>query len=289
MKTRMTSGFGRCVRLAALSALLWLPAASAQQASLEDPDSVALSRTLSVGIAAGLMRFDTNFKFTDRDSGRSVFLDAEGTMELPEVRTIPLIYGYWRPSPRHGLGFGYFSVHRDSELVAIDRNFGDLSLVGRASLSDDTRFYALTYNYTFFQDSRAFLFASFGIKAIDLEYRFDAAGVLSLDGEPIESGVYSETLDQFAPIPLIGIDAWFAVTDRWSFGARAAFVAGDVSDVRAVIIESSIRAKYAFNENVGLIMGINYFDGDITINATDQKTEINYGLDGLLLGIDVGF
>ena len=269
-----------------LAALLCMPAAAQHP---EDPDSLALSRTLSVGIAAGLMRFDTNFKFTDRDTGRSLFLDAEGTMELPEVRTIPLIYGYWRPSSKHGLGFGYFSVRRDSELVAIDRNFGDLSLDGRATLTDETRFYALTYNYTIFQDSRAFLFASFGIKAIDLEYQFDAAGVLSLDGEPIESGVYSETLDQFAPIPLIGIDAWFALTHKWSFGARAAFVAGDVSDVRAVITESSIRAKYAFNENIGLIMGINYFDGDITINDTDRKTEINYGLDGLLLGIDVGF
>ena len=269
-----------------LAALLCMPAAAQHP---EDPDSLALSRTLSVGIAAGLMRFDTNFKFTDRDTGRSLFLDAEGTMELPEVRTIPLIYGYWRPSSKHGLGFGYFSVRRDSELVAIDRNFGDLSLDCRATLTEDTRFYALTYNYTFFQDSRAFLCASFGIKAIDLEYRFDAAGVLSLDGEPIESGVYSETLDQFAPIPLIGIDAWFALTHKWSFGARAAFVAGDVSDVRAVITESSIRAKYAFNENIGLIMGINYFDGDITINDTDRKTEINYGLDGLLLGIDVGF
>jgi hypothetical protein len=269
-----------------LAVLLCMPAAAQLP---DDPDSLALSRTLSVGIAAGIMRFDTNFKFTDRDSGRSVFLDAEGTMELPEVKTIPLIYGFWRPTPKHGLGFAYFSVRRESELVAIDRNFGDLSLEGRATLTDDTRFYALTYNYTFFQDSRAFVFASFGIKAIDLEYQFDAVGTLSLDGEPIESGVYSETLEQFAPIPLAGIDAWFALTDKWSFGARAVFVAGEVSDVRAVITESSIRAKYAFNQNIGLIMGINYFDGDITINDTDKKTEINYGLDGLFFGIDLGF
>ena len=276
----------RNMGLLPLAVLLCMPAAAQLP---DDPDSLALSRTLSVGIAAGIMRFDTNFKFTDRDSGRSVFLDAEGTMELPEVKTIPLIYGFWRPTPKHGLGFAYFSVRRESELVAIDRNFGDLSLEGRATLTDDTRFYALTYNYTFFQDSRAFVFASFGIKAIDLEYQFDAVGTLSLDGEPIESGVYSETLEQFAPIPLAGIDAWFALTDKWSFGARAVFVAGEVSDVRAVITESSIRAKYAFNENIGLIMGINYFDGDITINDTDKKTEINYGLDGLFFGIDLGF
>jgi hypothetical protein len=277
----------RFAGIAALAALLWMPMASAQQP--DDPNSLALSRTLSVGIAAGLMRFDTNFKFTDRDTGLSVFLDAEGSMELPEVKAIPLVYGYWRPSQKHGLGFGYFSISRESDLVVIDRNFDELTLDGRATLTDDTRFYALTYNYTVFHDSRAFLFASFGIKAIDLKYPFDAAGTVSLDGEPVESGTYSETLDQFAPIPLAGLDAWFSLTSKWSFGARAAFVAGEVSDVRAVIIESSIRAKYDFNEHVGLIMGINYFDGDITINQTDLKTEINYGFEGLMLGLDVGF
>lgn len=282
-----TNMIGRFIGVAALAAFFWIPMASAQQP--DDPNSLALSRTLSVGIAAGLMRFDTNFKFTDRDTGLSVFLDAEGSLELPEVKAIPLIYGYWRPSQKHGLGFGYFSISRESELIVIDRNFDELTLDGRATLTDDTRFYALTYNYTVFQDSRAFLFASFGIKAIDLVYEFDADGTLSLDGEPIESGTYSETLDQFAPIPLIGVDAWFALTKKWSFGARAAFVAGDVSDVRAVILESSIRAKYEFNDNVGLIMGINYFDGDITINQTDLKTEINYGFEGLMLGLDIGF
>ena len=273
--------------IAALTALLWVPMASAQQP--DDPNSLSLSRTLSVGIAVGVMRFDTNFKFTDRDTGVSVFLDAEGSMNLPEVKAIPLVYGYWRPTPKHGLGFGYFSIRRESELIVIDRNFDELTLDGRATLTDDTRFYALTYNCTLLQDPRALLFASFGIKAIDLVYQFDAVGTVSLDGEPVESGTYSETLDQFAPIPLAGLDAWFALTKKWSFGARAAFVAGDVNDVRAVIIESSIRAKYTFNEHVGLIMGVNYFDGDITINQTDLKTEINYGFDGLFLGLDVGF
>jgi hypothetical protein len=278
---------GRCTGIAALSAFLWMPAASA--AELDDTNSLALSRTLSVGVAAGLMRFDTNFKFTDRDTGISVFLDAEGSMGLPEVDVIPLIYGYWRPSPKHGLGFGYFSVRRESELIVIDRNFDELTVDGRAALSDDTRFYALTYNYTLFQDSRAFLFASFGIKAIDLLYEFEAVGTVSLDGEPVQSGRYDETLEQLAPVPLVGIDAWFALTNKWAFGARAAFVAGEVSDVRAVIAESSIRAKYEFNEHVGLIMGLNYFDGDITINEPDVKTEINYGFEGLFLGLDVGF
>lgn len=279
----------RFAQLAVLSACLWLPPAYADDDLFEDPTTMALSRKLSVGIAAGLMRFDTNFKFTNRETGRSVFLDSEGSMGLPESKTIPLIYGFWRPSQKHGLGFAYFSVHRDSELVAIDQNFGDLSVDGRASLDDDTRFYTLAYNYTLFQDSRAFLFASLGINAIDLKYDFNAFGVLSIDDVPVGSGAYSEKLEEFAPIPMIGLDAWFAVTKRWSFGARATFVAGEVSDVRALILESRIRAKYTFNENVGLLIGLNYFDGDVTLNDTDLKTEINYGFEGLMLGIDIGF
>ena len=276
---------------AALGTLISLPPAYADEDEgyFEGETTEALSRRLSIGIAGGLMRFDTNFKFTDRETGRSVFLDSEGSMGLPEVKTIPLIYGFWRPSPKHGLGFAYFSVRRDSELVAIDRNFGDLSVEGRASLQDDTRFYQLAYNYTLFQDSRAFLFASLGITAIDLKYDFDAFGVLLIDGEPVTTGSYTENLEQFAPIPMIGLDAWFAITDKWSFGARASFVAGEVSDVRALILESRIRAKYDFNEHIGLLMGLLYFDGDVTLNDTDRKTEINYGFEGLFFGLDVGF
>ena len=273
----------------ALATALWLPTASADEGYFEDETTEALSRKLSIGIAGGLMRFDTNFKFTDRETGRSAFLDSEGSMDLPEVKSIPLVYGFWRPSPKHGLGFAYFSVRRDSELIAIDRNFGDLSVDGRASLQDDTRFYTLAYNYTLFQDSRAFLFASFGINAIDLKYDFDAFGVLSIDDVPVSSGAYSESLAEFAPIPMIGLDAWFAITDRWSFGARATFVAGEVSNVRALILESRIRAKYDINEHVGFLIGLNYFDGDVTLDDSDVKTEINYGFEGLFMGIDVGF
>lgn len=290
IKERMNLKHARIALLvASLGTLTWLSPAYADDDLFEEPITEALGRKLSIGIAGGLMRFDTNFKFTDRETGRSAFLDSEGSMDLPEVKTIPIIYGFWRPSPKHGLGFGYFSVRRDSDLIAIDRNFGDLSVDGRASLQDDTRFYTLAYNYTLFQDSRAFLFASFGINAIDLKYDFDAFGVLSIDGDPVASGAYSESLEQFAPIPMIGLDALFAITDKWSFGARATFVAGEVSDVRALILESRIRAKYDFNDNVSLLIGLNYFDGDVTLNDTDRKTEINYGFEGLFLGIDIGF
>lgn len=254
-----------------------------------DDGSPPMFRTLSIGLGAGLMRFDTNFKFTDRDTGRSVFIDSEGTLGLPETKTVPVLYGLWRPSVRHGIGFGYFSVRRESELLVVDENLGDLNVSGTARLTDDSVFYGLTYNYTLFQDDRAYVIATAGINVIDLEYRFEARGSLSLGDEPVSSGQYVESFQQVAPLPTIGLDSWFMLTPKWAFGARAAFVAGEISDVKALITEASIRAKYTVNRNVGLFLGVRYFDAVIDITKPSRLDEITYGLDGLVFGIDIGF
>ena len=266
------------------------PGASAQTTDTGGEQYMSpLSRTLSIGVAAGYMRFDSNFKFTDVDSGRSVFVDSEGTLGLPEVKTVPILYGAWRPSQKHGVGFGYFSVRRESELLDIDRNLGDLSVSGSAKLDDNSKFYNLTYNYTLFQDDRAFIAAAVGINVIDLEYLFQATGDITIGDEIVESGIYQESIRQIAPLPTFGVDTWFMITPQWAFGAKATFVAGDVSDVKAIITEASIRAKYTINPNMGLIFGIRYFDADIDISRAKRLDEINYGLDGVFLGIDVGY
>jgi len=55
-----------------------------------------ISRKLAIGVAVGVERFDTNFKFTEKSTGRTAYVDLEGTLGLPETDTVPMIYGYWR-------------------------------------------------------------------------------------------------------------------------------------------------------------------------------------------------
>ena len=50
-----------------------------------------------------------------------------------------------------------------------------------------------------------------------------------------------------------------------------------------------IRGRYKFNRRVGGIVGLSYFNADVTIDKSDQKTEIAYGFDGFFLGLDLGF
>ena len=88
---------------------------------------------------------------------------------------------------------------------------------------------------------------------------------------------------------MIGIDAWFALTPRWAFGAKLALIGGSYKEVTAKILEIKIRAKYAFNKNVGLSIGFNDFYSVIEIDETDVLTDVIYGFSGLKIGVDVGF
>jgi len=117
-----------------------------------------ISRTLSIGVGVGFGRFDTNVKFTEKSTGRSVFIDMEGTLGLPETDTVPILYGYWRINGNHGLGFSYYQIKRETSLFTIDGNFDNLTVTGEAKLSDVSRFYYLAYNYTAYHDDRSYVF-----------------------------------------------------------------------------------------------------------------------------------
>jgi hypothetical protein len=248
-----------------------------------------VSRKLSIGLAVGYERFDTSFKFTEKSSGISAFIDGEGTLGLPEIQTVPIIYGYWRPSIKHGLGFSSFRINRVATLLAFNENLGDLTLTGRVTLTDKSRFYYLSYNYTLYNDDRSFVFLSFGAYGLHLRYQLDASGAISVGGAPIASGEFSSKVSVFAPLPMIGIDSWFALTPRWAIGAKVSVVGGEYADVSAAVVDSRIQAKYAFNKNVGLSFGINYFQGEIKIDKDDFRTIVHYGFDGVHAGLDVGF
>lgn len=245
----------------------------------------------SLGVAAGFERFDTNFTITDKSTGRSVFVDAEGTLGLPETQAIPIIYGFYRPAEKHGIGFSYFRISRDSTFSALDENLGDLNVTGDVTLSDKSSFYYLSYNYTAYEDDRAFIFASFGLYGLDLKYTLTAEGAISFQGMPVASGTFEREESVFAPLPLLGIDAWFAITPKWAIGAKVAMIGGDVNDVSAFVVESKIRTRFVFSKHVAAIFGVNYFDGDITIDKDDEdrETEITYGFDGFFAGLDFRF
>ncbi len=252
---------------------------------------------IGLGVGAGYGRFDTNFKFTNKDTERSIFVDGEGTLGLPKNVGFPVIYGFYRFNKRHSIGVSYFGVNREATLVQFDesRDFhlGDLTVAAGAqaeiTLTDRSSFTTISYNYTLFDDDRSRLFALVGIYGLDLTYGLDAEGEITLQGEPVTSRSYSEEVSVFAPLPMFGLDAWFSFSPKWALGTRMALVGGTYQDVSALVLDTVIRVKYQAWKHVGFSLGINYFNAGVVIDQPELETEVDYGFDGVVLGIDAAF
>jgi len=255
----------------------------------DEPYGDVVGREFSLGIGVGFERFDTSVKITDLASDRNVFIDLEGTLELPEEDTMPLIYGYYRPNKKHGFGFSYFRVKREGNIFAVDENFDDLNVTGTVTFSDDTSFYYLSYNYTAYEDERAFVFASLGLYGLDLHYKLNAQGTITYQDVPITSGQFERGVNIFAPLPLLGIDAWFALTPKWAIGAKVAIVGGTYNNISAFVMSSRIRARYALSDHFAIDFGVNYLDADVTIDSSDRRSDVQYGFSGFAAALNYRF
>jgi len=267
----------------ALTVVLLIPGVSpAEQAP--EPDTIKTG--LGVGVA--IARFDVNVKFTDKQSGSSRFIDASGTLGLPEVGTIPIIYGTYRFSPKHAMQFSYFQVKRQSTFLAVDEDIGDIEITGDAQISDETKIFNLGYAYTLFEDDRSRIHGLLGVNGMDVKYALEAEGTITSVDEST-TGTLREEASVSVPLPLVGLDFWYAFTPKWSISTKASFVAGQSGDVTAWVVNTNINSLYRFNKYVGGVLGIAYFDADVDIDESTKRTEINYGYDGLFLGLHVTF
>lgn len=239
----------------------------------------------ALGIGTAAVRLNSNFKITDKQTGNSLFIDAEGTLNLPEIARVNTVYAGYRLAEKHSLGFAYFGINRETSLLAIDLNLDDIILIkADAKLKDETDFYQLTYAYGLFSDDRSSIKATFGLYGLDLKLAFEAEGDLTINGVT-QSGTYRETVSVFAPLPLLGLDFTFFFTPKWSMRTRVALVGGAYEDVSASILTSSINARYDFSKHFGGVMGIAYFDAKVEIDDETTLNEVAYGYSGIYAGL----
>ncbi|NOQ70291.1 MAG: hypothetical protein GQ573_09300 [Gammaproteobacteria bacterium] len=242
----------------------------------------------SLGAGAAIVKFDTKMKFTDKQSGDSVFLDPEGNLDLPERSHVTMFYGVYNFNSKHSIGFSFFGINRNSSVFNFDKTFEDVRVVGDATISDTTNFYQLNYAYTLFNDDRSKIKFIAGIYSLDLKYVFEADGFITIDGIT-ESGTILEEAKVFAPLPLIGLDFWFSFTPKWSMATKVGFVAGSYEDLSAVVFQTGINAQYKFTKNMGGVIGLANFDADVVIEDNTEKQDISYAYDGLFMGVHFVF
>ncbi|MGD8933910.1 MAG: hypothetical protein PVF35_03965 [Gammaproteobacteria bacterium] len=265
--------------------------ASAAYANNEfDQTELYKSNKFALGIGAAIVRFDTKLKFTDktRVNFDSIFIDPEGNLDLPEVSSVTTYYGVWNINPKHSLGFSFFNVNRESSILNFDETLEDVRIEGEAKLTDTTNFYQLNYGYTIFRDYRSNIKLAAGVYGIDLEYIFEAEGEITIDGVTENDEIYEEA-KVFAPLPMVGLDFWYAFTPRWALATKVTFVIGSYEDVSATVIQAGINAQYRFTDHIGLVFGLASFDAQIDIEDDTDKQEVSYSYDGGYAGVHFMF
>ena len=267
-----------------LAVTLLLPSLQLQAES----HTVAAGTDTGLGVGYAIVRFDTSVKFTDKTRNQSLFVSAEATLGLPDWDAIPVLYGTYRFSSKHAVGFSYFQVRRESSLFSIDETLGDIEVTGSAQFCDKSRFYNVFYAYTLFEDERSYIQGLIGINVLDVNYVFDAQGTITNPDTTIVA-TYRDESDLFAPMPLFGLDFFYGFTPEWAINTRVSLVAGNFDDYRGWVVNTNINARYNINKNFGAVFGISYFDADIIVEDSIERTDVQYGYDGVFLGLHALF
>ena len=263
-------------------------ALSASNASWAQESVEMQKGKFALGVGYALARFDTKIKFKDKQSGISVFVDGEGTLGLPETDVLPVLYGAYRFTNKHMMGFSYFKVKRESTLLDFDDTVDDITITGRVTLTDNTSFYNVFYGYSLYEDDRSRVQGLIGINGLDLKYSLEANGTITYP-DTSTTASYEEEASVLAPLPLLGLQFWYAFTPEWSIDTKVSFVAGQYQDIKAWVVNTGITSRYQFNESVGGLLGLAYFDAEVTIEDSEERTDVNYGYEGLFLGLHVVF
>lgn len=266
-----------------------VPLASANEAFHKDDANLYNSKKFALGAGFGIVRFDTNVKVTDKTTGDTHFIDLEGNLNLPVRSHVNTLYGAYQFNKTHQMLFGYFSVNRTSNLLNVDKNIDDvIAINANINLSDRTRFYYLSYGYKLFQDDRSAVTLVLGLNGMNLRYVVDASGEITINGIT-RSAERLIDVNVFAPLPLIGLNFGFLFTPKWSLTTKISFVGGSFGDVRAGVLQTSINARYKLASNIGVLIGITYFDAAVSIDDETDITEVSYSYDGGFIGMHFGF
>ncbi len=247
----------------------------------------AADRGFSIGGGPSITRYDSNFKITSKETGRHIFVDTEGSLSLPSTAGSPILLGSYRFSRKHGIAFGYYDTRRQNTLLDTELELGGGYVVsGDTRISDESNFYNFNYSYALFQDERAFILFSAGLFGLDLGLKLEASGEIRNGDELIDQSTINRKLAVFAPLPLFGLDFWYAYTEQWGIGTRVSVVAGAFDGVHAGVFDTVIRARYRLSEHFDLLTGLRFFSADVNMDDQDYEYEVSYRTDGVFFGLN---
>jgi hypothetical protein len=243
--------------------------------------------TFNLRLGGFLSDFDTAVKLSGPGGGTQV--DLEDTRGLEDDQAVFRGEATWRFAPRHRVSFGYYGFERDainssSDGFTVDTPDGSFEFDANVSIRSefDWTLVPVTYSYSFYKTEAWELAGSLGVHWFDTRIGFSgSATVTPPGGVPAPVASASEVESASGPLPVIGIQAEYAISSRWRFGARLQYFGLDYDDYSGDLTDIQLRTEYWFNDNFGAGIGYTWYDIDFAKENGPYELGVEYSYDGL--------
>jgi len=212
-------------------------------------------------------------------------LDIENELGLQEGKFVGWGGAKWRISRRNSLELEYFALNRDGlvDLFPEPVEVGDLVIEsGSISTAFDVAVTRLTYGFSLKRSERSDLQAKAGLHIADMSIGLQLAGAVcdrrlgeSPPGCPTGQAPPLETEEVTAPLPHFGLSWAYALSPTIMTEVRAMGFAIEVNDVDGGLIEVSGDVFWQPWDNLGLGLGLRYFDLSVKAGDADLNGKFN--------------
>lgn len=269
------------VRSVCLSCLL----ASATLAHAEDPRSLPWEKA-SLSIGGFVSTTNSELQLNSDALGAGAVVDLENGLDVDSQFSTYRIDGFYRfgSTRRHQIEMHYYRSDREGSRVT-DREYqiGDTVFPAGSGVKTDfdTWFFNVNYAYAFFQDDRVRLSGAVGLHTTGIKVKIASTNL----------GAEEESVT--APLPVIGVRADIALTERWRLWGATDLFYLSYDNYRGGLMDAAIGVEYLPFKHLGFGLGLNAVkyrleaDGDGDLG--DINGEVRYDFAGALLYLKLFF
>jgi hypothetical protein len=205
-------------------------------------------------IQGGAFIANLNDKVTVGSQGAGVAIDLENALGLDTHNQIFRVGAMYRfgETRRHRADLDYLYFNRSATTTLGKPITVDNVIVAAGNRVNTTFNYQLlraAYSYSFFQDDRMDLAASFGLFVMPIHFALSAEGLGSNEG----------TFKFTAPLPALGLRGDFAITKKWFLRTNIDFFYLKYQSFTGGLVDTRIAVDYNPWEHFGFGLGFDNF------------------------------
>ncbi len=185
---------------------------------------------------------------------------------------------------------GYYDVKRDGTRV-LSRDIGPVSfprlgvndtiLAGsNLTANSEWKVYILAYGYSFYKTDTLEITGKVGANVAKISTTLSGTLITANNGTASGSTAGS---DFTAPLPVIGLSADWALTDRWRLKGSLGGFKAKAGDVEATVTEAGIAVDYRLFRNFGIGGGYNLLRVNADVNKSNVSGSLDWRSGGLMI------